>query len=125
MIFFFGIRTKAKAIAQQERACSKCVRPTMHAIVETQEVVHPVFYPCDPVGRQLLCPLRSLRFEYKMHRGTQRTGRDQGDGRKGLIWAKTEIPPLRASQFFDRYAIIGIDAHFARNLHCFFRNLPG
>src|SRR3984957_10186772 len=28
-------------------------------------------------------------------------------------------------KLFDRYLVIGIDAHFARNIHCLFGNLAG
>ncbi len=50
MFFLFGIRTKAKAIAQQERACTKCVRPTMHALVETKKWFTLFFIPVIPFG---------------------------------------------------------------------------
>jgi len=50
MLFLIGIRTKAKAIAQQERACTKCVRPTMHAIVETKKWFTLFFIPVIPLG---------------------------------------------------------------------------
>ncbi len=50
MFFLFGVRTKAKAIAQQERACTKCVRPTVHAIVETKKWFTLFFVPVIPLG---------------------------------------------------------------------------
>jgi hypothetical protein len=50
MFFLFGIRTKAKAIAQQERVCTKCARPTMHAIVETKKWFTLFFVPVIPLG---------------------------------------------------------------------------
>jgi hypothetical protein len=50
MFFLFGIRSKAKAIAQQERACTKCLRPTMHAIVETKKWFTLFFIPVIPLG---------------------------------------------------------------------------
>ena len=53
MIFLFGVRTKAKAIAQQERACTKCVRPTMHAIVETRKWFTLFFIPVIPFSRNI------------------------------------------------------------------------
>jgi hypothetical protein len=53
MFFLFGFRTKAKAIAQQERACTKCVRPTMHAIVETKKWFTLFFIPVIPLGGNL------------------------------------------------------------------------
>jgi zinc-ribbon family len=53
MFFLFGMRTKAKAIAQQERACTKCVRPTMHALVETKKWFTLFFIPVIPLGGSL------------------------------------------------------------------------
>ena len=53
MFFLMGIRTKAKAIAQQERACIKCVRPTMHAIVQTKKWFTLFFIPVIPLGGNL------------------------------------------------------------------------
>ena len=50
MFFLFGMRTKAKPIAQQERACPKCVRPTMHALVETKKWFTLFFVPVIPLG---------------------------------------------------------------------------
>ena len=50
MFFLFGIRNKAKAIAQQERTCTKCVRPTMHALVETKRWFTLFFIPVIPLG---------------------------------------------------------------------------
>ena len=50
MIFLFGIRTKAKGIAQQERPCTKCLRSTMHAIVETKRWFTLFFIPVIPLG---------------------------------------------------------------------------
>jgi hypothetical protein len=53
MIFLFGVRTKAKPITQQERACTKCVRPTMHAIVETRKWFTLFFIPVIPFSRNI------------------------------------------------------------------------
>jgi hypothetical protein len=50
MFFLIGIRTKAKAIAQQERACTKCLRPTMQAIVQTKKWFTLFFVPVIPLG---------------------------------------------------------------------------
>ena len=50
MFFLIGIRTNAKATAQQERACTKCVRPTMHALVQTKKWFTLFFIPVIPVG---------------------------------------------------------------------------
>ncbi len=50
MFFLVGVRTKAKGIAQQERPCTKCVRPTMHAIVETKKYFTFFFIPVIPLG---------------------------------------------------------------------------
>lgn len=53
MIFLFGVRTKAKPICQQERACTKCVRPTMHAIVETRKWFTVFFIPVIPFSHNI------------------------------------------------------------------------
>lgn len=53
MFFLFGFRTKAKPISQQERACTKCVRPTMHAIVETRKWFTLFFIPVIPITRNV------------------------------------------------------------------------
>lgn len=53
MFFLVGMRTKAKGIAQQERPCGKCVRPTMHAIVETKKYFTFFFIPIIPLGGNL------------------------------------------------------------------------
>ena len=50
MFFLFGVRTKAKALAQVENSCSKCGRPTMHAIAETQKWFTLFFIPVIPLG---------------------------------------------------------------------------
>ena len=50
MFFLIGMRTKAKAISQQERPCTKCVRPTMHAMVETKKWFTLFFIPVIPLG---------------------------------------------------------------------------
>ena len=50
MFFLIGIRTKAKAIAQQDRICSKCSRPTIHAIVQTRKWFTLFFIPVIPLG---------------------------------------------------------------------------
>jgi len=68
MFFLFGIRTKAKAIGQQERACTKCVRPTMHAIVETKKWFTLFFIPVIPFGGNFfvrcgVCGLNTKRTE--------------------------------------------------------------
>jgi hypothetical protein len=50
MFFLFGFKNKAKAIAQRERACAKCSRPTMHAIVESKRWFTLFFIPVIPCG---------------------------------------------------------------------------
>ena len=50
MFFLVGMRTKAKAIAQQERTCTKCLRNTMHALVETKKYFTFFFVPIIPLG---------------------------------------------------------------------------
>ena len=54
MLFLFGMRTKAKALAQVENSCSKCARPTMHAIVETRKWFTLFFIPVIPLGSKYL-----------------------------------------------------------------------
>src|SRR5438552_8370049 len=41
----------------------------------------------------------------------------------GIAGLANDQGPMTLLQFFYRHLIIGIDAHFAGNLHCFFGNL--
>ena len=50
MFFLFGMRTKAKGIAQVESVCTKCNRATMHAVVETKKFFTLFFIPVIPLG---------------------------------------------------------------------------
>lgn len=50
MFFLFGMRTKANPVGQVEHSCSKCSRPTMHAIVETKRFFTLFFIPVIPLG---------------------------------------------------------------------------
>lgn len=50
MFFLFGVRSKAKGIGQVENHCTKCNRPTMHAIVETKKFFTLFFIPVIPLG---------------------------------------------------------------------------
>jgi len=50
MFFLFGMRTKAKAIGQVERACSKCARPTVFTAVESKRWFTLFFIPVIPLG---------------------------------------------------------------------------
>ena len=50
MFFLFGLRHKAKALGQIERPCSKCGRPTMHALVEVKRWFTLFFIPVIPLG---------------------------------------------------------------------------
>ena len=54
MFFLFGFRTKTKPLAQTERACSKCGRPTMHVIAETKKWFTLFFIPVIPLGGNIL-----------------------------------------------------------------------
>jgi hypothetical protein len=56
MFFLFGMRTKAKVIAQVERSCSKCARPTMHHAIESRRWFTLFFIPVIPLGGS--CTLR-------------------------------------------------------------------
>src|SRR5258705_12551032 len=51
MFFLFGMRTKAKAIGQIERPCSKCARPTMHVAIESRRWFTLFFIPLIPLRR--------------------------------------------------------------------------
>jgi hypothetical protein len=50
MFFLFGARTKAKAIAQMERPCTKCGRPTVFTAIETKRWFTFFFIPVIPLG---------------------------------------------------------------------------
>lgn len=50
MFFLFGVRSKAKGIGQVENLCTKCNRPTMHAIVESKKFFTLFFIPVIPLG---------------------------------------------------------------------------
>jgi hypothetical protein len=66
MFFLFGVRTKAKPVSQQEQACPKCKRPTMHAIVETCKWFTMFFIPLIPFGRAMFsrCGVCGLNSKY-------------------------------------------------------------
>jgi len=66
MLFLIGIRTKAKAIAQQERM-HEMLASDRARDCSNQEMVHTVLHSGDPIGRQLLRALWSLRSEHEMH----------------------------------------------------------
>jgi len=50
MFFLFGVRTKAKAIAQLERPCTKCARPTIFTVIESKRYFTLFFIPVIPLG---------------------------------------------------------------------------
>jgi hypothetical protein len=50
MFFLIGVRTKAKAIGQVERACAKCARPTMQTNVQTRKWLTLFFIPTIPLS---------------------------------------------------------------------------
>lgn len=87
------------------------------------EVVHLVLHPGHTIQPQHLCPLRSLRLDFQVHSGVEGPGFNDGDGRESLGFAG--ILPHPESQFLDCHLVVRIDAHFARNLHCFDGNFTG
>jgi hypothetical protein len=50
MFFLLGTRTKAKAIGQVERPCTKCGKPTVQTAVETKRWFTLFFIPIIPLG---------------------------------------------------------------------------
>lgn len=50
VFFLIGVRTKAKAIAQLDRACTKCARPTVQTAFETKKWLTLFFIPVIPLG---------------------------------------------------------------------------
>lgn len=50
MFFLFGTRSKAKALGQIERPCSKCGRPTVQTVVELRRWFTLFFVPVIPLG---------------------------------------------------------------------------
>jgi hypothetical protein len=50
MLFLIGVRTKAKAIGQMERACAKCARPTMQTNIQTRKWLTLFFIPVIPLS---------------------------------------------------------------------------
>jgi hypothetical protein len=63
MFFLIGVRTKAKAIAQVERPCTKCGRSTVQTAVESSRWLTIFFIPMIPLGgktRLVRCNLCGL-----------------------------------------------------------------
>lgn len=63
MFFLIGVRTKAKAIAQVERPCTKCARSTVQTAIETNRWLTLFFIPVIPLGgstRLVKCNLCGL-----------------------------------------------------------------
>jgi hypothetical protein len=50
MFFLMGTRTKAKAIGQVERPCTKCGKHTVQTAVETKRWFTLFFIPVIPLG---------------------------------------------------------------------------
>jgi len=66
MFFLIGVRTKAKAIAQVERPCTKCARSTVQTAVETRRWLTLFFIPVIPLGgpqRVVRCNLCGLTLK--------------------------------------------------------------
>jgi hypothetical protein len=66
MFFLIGVRTKAKAIAQVERPCTKCARNTVQTAVETKKWLTLFFIPVVPLGgstRFVKCNLCGLTLK--------------------------------------------------------------
>jgi len=54
MFFFFGWKTKAKALGQLEAPCLKCARSTVHAAIESKKWFTLFFVPVIPFGSKFL-----------------------------------------------------------------------
>ena len=65
MFFLFGVRNKAKAIAQTERPCAKCARGTVQTVIESQRWFTLFFIPVIPLGSSLVvrCNLCGLTLK--------------------------------------------------------------
>jgi hypothetical protein len=65
MFFLIGFRTKAKAIAQVERPCTKCARSTVQTALETKKWFTLFFIPVIPLGstRYVKCNLCGLTLK--------------------------------------------------------------
>jgi hypothetical protein len=50
MFFLIGTRTKAKAIGQVDRSCSKCARSTVQTAVQTRRWLTLFFLPVIPLS---------------------------------------------------------------------------
>jgi zinc-ribbon family len=50
MFFLIGVRSKAKAIGQVQRGCTKCTRATVHTAVEARKWLTLFFIPVIPLG---------------------------------------------------------------------------
>jgi hypothetical protein len=50
MFFLIGVRTKAKAVGQLERACTKCARSTMQTSIESRRWLTLFLIPIIPLG---------------------------------------------------------------------------
>ena len=57
MFFLIGVRTKAKAIAQVDRPCTKCARSTVQTAVQTRRWLTLFFVQVIPLGG----PTRAVR----------------------------------------------------------------
>ena len=54
MFFFFGWRSKAKALGQLENPCQKCSRSTVHAAIESKKWFTLFFIPVIPLGSKFV-----------------------------------------------------------------------
>ena len=66
MFFLIGVRTKAKAIAQVDRPCTKCARSTVQTAVETHRWLTLFFVPVIPLSgptRLVKCNLCGLTLK--------------------------------------------------------------
>jgi hypothetical protein len=50
MFFLFGVRSRAKAIAQVDRPCNKCGRSTVQTAIESKRYFTLFFIPVIPLG---------------------------------------------------------------------------
>jgi zinc ribbon protein len=77
MLFFFGVRTRSKALAQLEQPCSKCSKPTIHTAVETKRWFTLFFVPVIPLGTNHLvrCNLCGLKQKCSLEQTARLTAK--------------------------------------------------
>ena len=82
MFFLLGTRTKAKAIGQVERPCTKCAKNTVQTAVETKRWFTVFFIPVIPLGSSQVvrCNLCGLILKASPELQTQLASRAMAAG---------------------------------------------